>query len=97
MVKCFSGTCVKIKIPSNEHRYCDITGKYDTECIYDNPKVTSVSTVNKGIPNIKTIQTKALFIYSRKQDIFNVTAALTCVMDLLMKSVHGFGYTSQWL
>ena len=55
MVNCRSGTCVKIKTPSNEHRYCDITGNHATECIYDNPKVMSVSTVKKGIPNIKTI------------------------------------------
>ena len=55
MVECRRGTCVKIKAPSNEHRYCDITGTYDTECIYDNPKVMSVGTVKKGIPNIKII------------------------------------------
>ena len=55
MVKCRSGTCVKIKTPSNEQRYCDITGNYDTECIYDNPKVMSISTVEKEIPNSKTI------------------------------------------
>ena len=61
MVNCRSGTCVKIKTPSNEHRYCDITGNHATECIYDNPKVMSLST-----QTLKQFKQRLMFIYSRK-------------------------------
>ena len=61
MVKCFSGTCVKLKFPSNEHRYCDITGNHATECTYDNPNVMSVSTVKRG-PNIKNNINKGCYL-----------------------------------
>ena len=56
-VECNLGTCVKVQVPLDEHRYCLQGTKGTEECTNDNPDVMSVS-----LQTIKTMLTKKLFL-----------------------------------